>query len=209
MQPTVYSLPLRVVGAAVVRLRSRPTHEHTGYLLSVLCWRSARAAHKQSPPKTPGCQRRAQHFGVAHRDNAGLSAWPTRKKKTGERGAGELVSSHFNESLNETSKSPLSVYVSIELGWVKKKKKEGAQSSVRKKPRSAICNHPTSCPPTQKNSSKLEKKKLACVLFFFFPFRAKRTRTVLSHVPSPAPVPFSHISALQIVSVLPLQRAQM
>lgn len=134
---------------------------------------------------------------------------PPGKKKTGERGAGELGSSLFNESLKETSKSPLSVYVSIELGWVKKK--EGAQSSVRKKPRSAICNHPTSCPPHPKNSSKLgEKKNLACVLFiYFFPFRAKSTRTVLSHVPSPAPVPFSHISALQIVSVLPLQRAQM
>lgn len=48
---------------------------------------------------------------------------PPGKKKTGERGAGELGSSHFNESLNETSKSPLSVYVSIELGWVKKKRR--------------------------------------------------------------------------------------
>lgn len=43
---------------------------------------------------------------------------PGKKKKTGDRGAGELGSSHFNESLKETSKSPLSVYVSIELGWV-------------------------------------------------------------------------------------------
>lgn len=43
--------------------------------------------------------------------------------------------------------------------------------------------------------------------FFFPPFRAPSTRTVLSHVPSPAPVPFSHISALQIGSVLPLQPA--
>lgn len=38
------------------------------------------------------------------------------------------------------------------------------------------------------------------------PFRAQSARTVLSHVLSPAPVPFSHISALQTVSVLPLQR---
>lgn len=45
--------------------------------------------------------------------------------------------------------------------------------------------------------------------FFFSSFRARSIRAVLTHVPSPAPASLSHISALQFVSVLPLQRGEM
>lgn len=100
---------------------------------------------------------------------------------------GDWGSSNSNEKLNEIVTSlelSQSIYPLRLLGMI------GVQSFVRN-----FCNHPTS-PKSKAN-------------FFVFPLRAQSTRTVLSHVASPAPVPFSHISALQIASVHPLQRAEM
>lgn len=36
-----------------------------GYSPPVLCRSSAHAADQQGPPKAPGCQRQAQHFGLS------------------------------------------------------------------------------------------------------------------------------------------------
>ena len=62
----------------------------------------------------------------------------------------------------------------------------GVQSFARNR---SCCNHPL----FSKSSSKQ----------FFLPFTARSIRQVLSHVPSPAPVLFSHISALQFVKCPP------
>lgn len=59
------------------------------------------------------------------------------------------------------------------------------------------------------NSSVFAKSRSKQIVPFFSSFRARSIRTVLSHVPSPAPASLSHISALQFVSVLPLERGEM
>lgn len=73
-----------------------------------------------------------------------------------------------------------SIQVSIETGWCCRCAKFRLESATNDR-----FYHPTLRNPVLSNS-------------IFFPFSAQCTRTVLFHVPSSAPVPFSHISALQI-----------